>query len=245
MKGFWTASIAILIWCGTAAAGPMNPCGMPPALDSTSDDFPAFSQMAGCVRKTLDPVDGTFSFAPSPALLNPAIRVTQASPFSSPVPPLALQNLATEKFASPTDGLNSASPSNVVLKLSGNSDSNRSSSRPAMMTVTLLGVGVFVLACLMAVRRQRGKLRGEVEGRREMASGLPAPHPASAEVLISKPAEEILQASTRRCRYCTSALVRPSQKRNLLESRVLPLLSIIPFRCMSCRRRYYGLAFSR
>jgi len=49
----------------------------------------------------------------------------------------------------------------------------------------------------------------------------------------------------RHCPFCSSIEVRPAQRRNLMEVVLLPFLLARPFRCESCRRRFYSLAFRR
>jgi hypothetical protein len=47
------------------------------------------------------------------------------------------------------------------------------------------------------------------------------------------------------CPVCKSKNVARSMRRGALESLVLPLLLLRPFRCQSCDNRYYGLFLSR
>ncbi len=49
----------------------------------------------------------------------------------------------------------------------------------------------------------------------------------------------------RRCPSCHHVEVRPSTRKSLFESAVLPLLLTRPFRCESCGNRFYGLALQR
>ena len=45
------------------------------------------------------------------------------------------------------------------------------------------------------------------------------------------------------CPYCKSARVSRSARRSLFERAVLSLLSLRPYRCRECERRYYGFTF--
>jgi hypothetical protein len=47
------------------------------------------------------------------------------------------------------------------------------------------------------------------------------------------------------CPVCKSNNVRRSMRRGVLESLVLRLLLLRPFRCDSCNNRYYGWFFSK
>jgi hypothetical protein len=47
------------------------------------------------------------------------------------------------------------------------------------------------------------------------------------------------------CPSCKSLDVRRSHRRGLLETMILPLLFLRPFRCEDCRKRHYNLFFAR
>jgi hypothetical protein len=242
MKGLWTSWFAILILGGTASAVPLAPCGVPPSVDSVSANFSALSQMAGCLQKTPETVDGTSAFTPLEQVTNAATLLTQASPFSSPVPTLALENLAKAKFPSPVDQLRSDSPSAAGVVLDQSPVPSRAFPQPEIIIVTLLGAGVLGLGWLVAARNRRGEHREHPLSSSASGAGVAALQGHSAEIIVLEPAEPLPHAGARRCRYCESDLVRPSQRQNLVEARILPLFFVAPFRCLSCGRRYYTLA---
>jgi ribosomal protein L37AE/L43A len=45
------------------------------------------------------------------------------------------------------------------------------------------------------------------------------------------------------CPRCERKAVRRSKRRGVIESTLLSLIRVRPFRCMDCDRRFYGLAF--
>lgn len=47
------------------------------------------------------------------------------------------------------------------------------------------------------------------------------------------------------CPSCKSLDVRRSHRRGLLETMILPLFLLRPFRCEDCRNRHYNLFFTR
>ena len=51
--------------------------------------------------------------------------------------------------------------------------------------------------------------------------------------------------STRICPRCSSFSVHRARRRGLLETVLLPLLALRPYRCMNCWRRHYGLVFTQ
>ena len=245
MKGFWTASLAILILCGTAAADTMNTCATPRPPNSSADGFSAFSQAVDCIQTTSASYDG-----PNEALASPRTMIrsaAQALPFSSPVPQLALHALVTEKFSGPSEGLDvdSSPGAGSYLYLAPNTTPGGESSLPLPLIATLLGIGIAGLTLSWSARKYHRQFQRELGDPLISGSGGAAPENAPAEASVPEAADEILQASTRRCRHCASPLVRPSRTRNMVERRLLPHLSITPVRCLSCRRRYYAIAFSQ
>ena len=44
------------------------------------------------------------------------------------------------------------------------------------------------------------------------------------------------------CPICRGKGLRRSKRRGIVESKILSLLSVRPFRCMDCDYRFYGLA---
>ncbi|MGH9455760.1 MAG: hypothetical protein ACRD2O_17515, partial [Terriglobia bacterium] len=205
-----------------------------------------FSQVVNCIQRSsaLD-ADPTDALASPRTMIRSAASDAQGLPFSSPVPQLALHTLITENFPGPTEELDvdSSQRAGSYLYLASDTAPGGESSLPIPMMATLLGIGICGLAFAFSIRKYRRQSQNELGGLRTSGPTGAAPANAPAEESVPEAAEDILQASTRWCRHCTSALVRPSRARNIIERRLLPHLSIIPVRCLSCRRRYYAMAF--
>lgn len=254
MKGFWTTLFAILVAGSAAVADPMNICPAPPVLISgpisASGRSPAVNPLDDCSQNPLDSDNSSIPFSPFPAFASGTAAAMQPFWISSAVQPLKLRALTNGQFPSPAQELDPGppSPQGINLQTPPPSDVAPSFARPIVLA--LLGIGVFGLTVPIFFHPQRDLVRTEYMrdkpvGSQAVEPVLASPRAASTGIPPHDSAEEILEASTRRCRYCTSRLVRASQKRNLLEKHVLSLIQVTPFRCMNCRRRYYGLAVSR
>jgi len=221
----------------------MSACVAPSVLSPTLISYTGLAQDFGCIQNTLDPGEGTIAFNPMQTVTSGTAGDTEDLPFSSPVPPFELRALTTEEFRSPAGELDSDSPSPLVLNLQEPPPANEAPFVLTPIMFVLAGIAVFSLTVPIFIRKKRMQIQNEPDRWLPMAFGFPGQPTASNQILVYETADEILRSSTRRCRYCTSGLVRRSQKRNALEQHLLPLLLLTPFRCLSCRRRFYGLGF--
>ena len=242
MKGFWTALLGIPISCGIASAGTIKPCETPSPPFTTSAGLSEPRQIDGCVPSEFDSNIRDVSLRlPKTGVTSPAID-RQAQGLPSPASPIDLRTPPAKEFPGPADGLVSHSSTPSALNLQQPAPTNRTTSGQKRITIALLGIGIFGLTVPLFIYKKRDQIHKEAEELQPAAAYSQSGETGSEDNPVPVTAEEVLQTSTRRCRYCTSPLVRPSQHRSGFERHVLSRLSVTPQRCLSCRRRYYALA---